>query len=99
MKNLTRLISITLCAVFLLSSCSKMGSLSVTKRHYTGGYYVDFGGHKPSTTPAEKQSLPSAEKQTATTMNAVPADLAAVNHNKETAPAITATPEVKSAIS
>ena len=48
MKKLYLLIIITSGASFLLSSCSRLGNLSVTKRHYRSGFYVDLGSRKPN---------------------------------------------------
>jgi uncharacterized membrane protein YqaE (UPF0057 family) len=43
MKKLSLLMTILSCSVLLLSSCSKIGSISVNKRHYRGGYNIDIG--------------------------------------------------------
>ncbi len=42
------LISALLLAGTLLSSCSKLSNISVTKRHYRSGFYVDLGSSRRS---------------------------------------------------
>ena len=44
MKKLALLLMISSAVCILFSSCS----LSITKRHYRSGYYVDLGSHKPA---------------------------------------------------
>ncbi len=43
----------------LLSSCSNLSKMSLTKRHYRSGYYVDFGGKNPNSAKPDisKQSI------------------------------------------
>ncbi|HWY98329.1 MAG TPA: DUF5670 family protein [Bacteroidia bacterium] len=40
MKNLIKYASVSLVAAILLSSCGS--NFSITKRHYTNGYYIDY---------------------------------------------------------
>ena len=47
MKKLSAFIIIGFCALFLLSSCSRLSNITVSKRHYRSGFYVDLGSHKP----------------------------------------------------
>jgi len=46
MKKLSILIIVASCATILLSSCSRLENISVSKRHYRSGYTVDLGSHK-----------------------------------------------------
>jgi uncharacterized membrane protein YqaE (UPF0057 family) len=46
MKKSSLLIIMMFCLGFLLSSCSKLANISVTKRHYRSGYHVDFASNK-----------------------------------------------------
>lgn len=56
MKKITYSLYI-LAAVFLLSSCSWLSTLSITKRHYSKGYHIDMvAKHK---TEAIKQAITS----------------------------------------
>jgi hypothetical protein len=50
MKKLFAPFALFTVAVLLLSSCSNLTKISLTKRHYRSGYFVDFGGKK--TAPA-----------------------------------------------
>ncbi len=54
------------------SSCSRLEKITVSKRHYRGGYYVDLGGRKPdvkkqnktrnlTNSPAEKPAESTAD--------------------------------------
>jgi uncharacterized membrane protein YqaE (UPF0057 family) len=63
MKKSLQVIIMLLCSGILLSSCSRLSDISITKRHYRGGYYVNLGGsHKqnkakheaPATAPADE---------------------------------------------
>jgi uncharacterized membrane protein YqaE (UPF0057 family) len=46
MKKLFSYSALGVAAALLLTSCGQMSSLSISKRHYNSGYYVDFGGKK-----------------------------------------------------
>jgi uncharacterized membrane protein YqaE (UPF0057 family) len=46
----------------LLSSCSNLSKMSLTKRHYRSGYYVDFGG-KSNPSPIQPAITGLAVKQ------------------------------------
>jgi uncharacterized membrane protein YqaE (UPF0057 family) len=46
MKKIFSLSAIVIGVMMLLSSCSQLSNLSLTKRHYRSGYFVDFGGGK-----------------------------------------------------
>lgn len=46
MKKLLIPFVIFVAAVMTLSSCSNLSKISITKRHYRSGYYVDFGGNR-----------------------------------------------------
>ncbi len=57
-----------LCAVvILLSSCSKNSSLSLTKRHYRNGYFVEYANGKQNN--AKKNSVKTNEPKTAESGN------------------------------
>jgi uncharacterized membrane protein YqaE (UPF0057 family) len=44
-KIIPQLIILTITAL-LVSSCGNLSRMSLTKRHYRSGYFVDFGGNK-----------------------------------------------------
>lgn len=50
MKTISLLIILISGTCFLLSSCSELSNMSVTKRHYRSGFHVDFGSSKRSVT-------------------------------------------------
>ncbi len=67
MKKINQILFIA-CAI-LASSASQAQSITITKRHYTGGYYVDFVSKKKAetkTTPAQ------SVKQNIASVNAAP---------------------------
>jgi uncharacterized membrane protein YqaE (UPF0057 family) len=50
MKKSSLFIIMLICAGISLSSCSKVSNITITKRHYRSGFYVDLGGsHKQKT--------------------------------------------------
>ena len=62
----------------LLSSCNNSSKLSLTKRHYRSGYYVDFGSKSQTTTPASVSKV-FAKHQMAPNVAAKPENHVAVN--------------------
>jgi uncharacterized membrane protein YqaE (UPF0057 family) len=46
MKKILQQLIVLVASAALLSSCSNISKLSLTKRHYRSGYYVDFGSSK-----------------------------------------------------
>ncbi len=59
MKKLLAPFALFTLALLLLSSCSNLTKISLTKRHYRSGYFVDFGGRR--TVPAMAK-LPAGNK-------------------------------------
>jgi uncharacterized membrane protein YqaE (UPF0057 family) len=61
MKNILQQLTLLTAAIVLLSSCGNLSKMSLTKRHYRSGYFVDFGGIKhiahAHTTPIEQKKL------------------------------------------
>ena len=57
MKKLLPTLALTTAAVLMLSSCSQVSNLTLTKRHYRSGYYVDFGGKKQNKIAAKTQTV------------------------------------------
>src|SRR5262245_507399 len=86
------------CTVVFLASCSNFSNLSVEKRHYRGGYHVDYARHNggPEAAPVNNKDA-AGEKASASTSSApatqvVPAELlpevpAALNKEKAVATA------------
>jgi len=72
-KQLSSILYIFL-AAFLFASCGNMSNLSVAKRHYRGGYYVDFGHKKTipvATTTTKNNVLPVNHSAPVVTANVV----------------------------
>ena len=69
MKNLTLTLAIAICSSLLFSSCSKLGSLTITKRHYRSGFYVDMSGSKKA---PEHQSYATAKIKKPAVIASVP---------------------------
>lgn len=77
MKKLFPTLILVAVAAVMLSSCSQISTLSLTKRHYRSGYYVDFGGKRqnkiaenkvqPPTMPVAANALPSSQINTINT--------------------------------
>jgi uncharacterized membrane protein YqaE (UPF0057 family) len=61
MKNILQQLTLLTAAIVLLSSCGNLSKMSLTKRHYRSGYFVDFGGIKhiahAHTTTIEQKKL------------------------------------------
>jgi uncharacterized membrane protein YqaE (UPF0057 family) len=65
MKKSSHVIIMLLCSGILLSSCSRLSDISITKRHYRGGYYVDLGGsHKQNKTKQQAPATATTEEIT-----------------------------------
>jgi uncharacterized membrane protein YqaE (UPF0057 family) len=56
MKKIFSLSSLAIATVVMLSSCSQLTNMSLTKRHYRSGYFVDFGGNKKAETKVARTS-------------------------------------------
>jgi uncharacterized membrane protein YqaE (UPF0057 family) len=72
MKKLSVAIILVVCSTLLLPSCKRLSDVSITKRHYRSGFYVDLGGsHKQNKTKHQAAATASTEaKTTATTITA-----------------------------
>lgn len=57
MKKLFQLIIIASGVALLLSSCSRLENISVSKRHYRSGYTVDLGSHKQNVTLSQVSEI------------------------------------------
>src|ERR1700722_20405734 len=67
MKKINQILFIA--STIFASSASQAQSITITKRHYTGGYYVDFVSKKK----AETKAIPAqADKQNIGSVNAMP---------------------------
>jgi uncharacterized membrane protein YqaE (UPF0057 family) len=74
MKKLFTSSALLLAGAIMTSTFSHAQSISITKRHYTGGYYIDFGGKKKAASKAEiaqpaQQNVASVE---AKSVNSIP---------------------------
>ena len=66
MKKLPLLIIFASVFGLLLSSCSRLKDITITKRHYRSGFYVDLGGSDRNTvTPTTSQKSKSFENSIA----------------------------------
>jgi uncharacterized membrane protein YqaE (UPF0057 family) len=66
MNKLLAQITLFIVATMLLSSCSKQLHMSLTKRHYRSGYYVNFGAKNHTQIPAiTSRSIKRAKHQAA----------------------------------
>jgi uncharacterized membrane protein YqaE (UPF0057 family) len=75
---------------FILSSCNNLSSLSITKRHYRSGYYVDFGQRKlPSS------ALPGTAKLSIKTIDVTKPLAITTNQNNPSTVSELKTPEIK----
>src|SRR4051812_9185592 len=53
MNKIYSLTAFLTCAVLIFSSCSRLSTVSITKRHYRGGFYVDIGSPKSNSATAK----------------------------------------------
>jgi uncharacterized membrane protein YqaE (UPF0057 family) len=60
-KYILHILLITVTGI-LFSSCGNLSKLSITKRHYRSGYYVDFSKKNNTTTNSSVASLPARVK-------------------------------------
>ncbi len=72
MKKLSLLFTLVTITSLLLSSCSRLENISVTKRQHRSGYYVDLGSRKDvnknkNSKPAKRENVEAA-KNTDTSM-------------------------------
>jgi hypothetical protein len=66
MKNLIKLSLVFISVSTLFSSCES--NLSLTKRHYTSGYYVDYSKNTKTTTPKANETASQTRLPAATTV-------------------------------
>lgn len=68
MKKITNLIVMLTGAIILLSSCGHLSNITVEKRHFNKGYYVDFGSSKSKAGVAD---APKEKKQEVTELASI----------------------------
>lgn len=62
MKKITRSLFLLAAASLFLASCSQLANMTITKRHFNSGYYVDMGNAKHKTEAiAQQTKAPAAE--------------------------------------
>lgn len=73
------LVIMLLCSCLLLSSCSRLSDISITKRHYRSGYYVDLGGsHKQNKTKHRASATVTTEAKTTEITTTAPVTATAI---------------------
>ena len=61
MKKISYSLFLLITATLLLSSCgTQLSTVSITKRHYSSGYYVDINNTKHKTETASQKTIPIA---------------------------------------
>lgn len=73
MKKLITTSALLLAGAVMISTLGHAQSITITKRHYTGGYYVDFGGKKKAVSKIEtaqptQQNIASVETKSISTI-------------------------------
>jgi len=74
MKKLLTSSALLLAGAVMITTIGHAQSISITKRHYTGGYYIDFGSKKKATSKTEtaqpvQQNIASVETKS---VNSIP---------------------------
>jgi len=82
-------------AGILLSSCARLSTISITKRHYRGGYYVDWGSNKPVVPTADDRVTSSPVTKIPSTVPQV--DLKNYTPEEKTLAHLTEIPAIKPA--
>src|SRR5438045_3419587 len=94
MKTSTLFLSIVFISL-LFSSCSNLSNLTVSKRHYRGGFYVDFGSAKPAAGQLRNENTPVVSNAAGDASTAETTTAQVQNENTTASPAALPSPVKK----